>query len=182
MSAAGRTPGPAGVEDRTGGLGSVGDVMTRDVLALAPDTPVAEAARELERAGVSGAPVVEEGRVVGVVTLRDLVSRVPVAVGEPAVRGPFLRVEHVLADALAGRTARVREAMTTAVRAVRPDAPIAEAAALMVRYGVNRLPVVDEEGRPVGIVTRDDVVAAVARLAGVTLPRRPVMPPDPPGG
>ncbi|HXF72561.1 MAG TPA: CBS domain-containing protein [Actinomycetota bacterium] len=162
------------------GLGTVADVMTRDLLVLAPDVSAAEAARELERAGVSGAPVVEGGRVVGVVTLRDLVSRVAVPLGEPAVSGPFLRVEHVLAEALAGRKVTVREAMTTAVRAVRPDAPIAEAAALMVRSGVNRLPVVDAEGRPVGIVTRDDVVAAVARLAGATRPRRPAIPPDPP--
>ena len=52
-------------------LGSVGDAMRADVLVLTPETPGDVAARRLERAGVSGAPVVRHGRVVGVVTLRD---------------------------------------------------------------------------------------------------------------
>ena len=56
-------------------LGTVEEAMTGKVLAVAADTPADVAARRLEQAGVSGAPVVDRGRVVGVVTLRDLARR-----------------------------------------------------------------------------------------------------------
>ena len=74
-------------------LGTVADAMHADVLALDPDTPADVAAHRLERAGVSGAPVVRHGRVVGVVTLRDLFAAI--AINDPATQttGPFLRHE-----------------------------------------------------------------------------------------
>jgi CBS domain-containing protein len=57
-------------------LGTVAEAMHSEVLLLDPDTPADVAARRLERAGVSGAPVVRHGRAVGVVTLRDLFTAV----------------------------------------------------------------------------------------------------------
>jgi CBS-domain-containing membrane protein len=74
-------------------LGTVADAMQADVLVLDMDTPADVAAHRLERAGVSGAPVVRRGRVVGVVTLRDLFGAI--AIDDQATRttGPFLRHE-----------------------------------------------------------------------------------------
>jgi CBS domain-containing protein len=53
-------------------LGTVGEAMTAEVVVLEADSPVDVAVRRLEHTQVSGAPVVDDGRVVGVVTLRDL--------------------------------------------------------------------------------------------------------------
>jgi CBS domain-containing protein len=85
---------------------------------------------------VSGAPVVDRGRVVGVVTLRDLL--VPVLAGGPVMTtGPFHRHEHQLT------AYRVHELMTAEPVTARPDWPLAQAVLAMERAGINRLPVVD---------------------------------------
>jgi CBS domain-containing protein len=164
-------------------LGTVGDAMTSNVVAMAADLPADVAVRRLEHAGVPGAPVVEGGRVVGVATVRDLLT--PAALPPPAVTsGPFLRHEHMVARF------RVADLMTAEPIVARVDSPLGRAVLVMDETGVNRLPVVDADGRPVGILTRDDVITVLARRlrtglhADVTRPepeplvRRPVVLPD----
>ena len=137
-------------------LGTVGEAMTSEVVALEADTPVDVALRRLEHTQVSGAPVVDHGRVVGVVTLRDLL--VPVLAHGPVfTTGPFHRHEHRLTGY------RVRELMTAEPVTVRPDWPLAQAVLAMEHAGINWLPVVDSAGRPAGILTRDDVLRVLAR-------------------
>ena len=127
-------------------LGGVAEAMTRAVVLLAADMPAGLALRHLDRQAVSGAPVVDHGRVVGVVTRRDLLVPVP-------ERGSY-------ADPLADL--RVRDLMSDEPVTARPDWPLARAVRAMIDHGVNRLPVVDQAGRPLGILTRDDVLRAVA--------------------
>ena len=163
-------------QDHDGGrqgeaLGLVEDVMTRRVVTIAEGDSLSHAAREMERAGVSGAPVVRGGKVVGVVTLADLLRRAPERATPVATTGPFHRVEHLLADLGAGVS--VRQVMTPQVRTLLVDDTLVEAARIMVQIGVNRLPVVGIDGSLCGIVTRDDVVAAVAGLRKEQLNRRP---------
>jgi CBS domain-containing protein len=137
-------------------LGTVGEAMTGEVVALEADTPVDVAVRRLEHTQVSGAPVVHHGRVVGVVTLRDLL--VPVlADGLVLTTGPFHRHEHQLT------TYRVHQLMTAEPVTARADWPLAQAVLAMEQAGINRLPVVDAAGRPAGILTRDDVLQVLAQ-------------------
>jgi CBS domain-containing protein len=137
-------------------LGTVGEAMTAEVVALQADTPADVATRRLERMQVSGAPVVDHGRVVGVVTLRDLL--VPVLADGPVqTTGPFHRHEHRLTGY------RVQELMTAEPVTARVDSPLAEAVLFMDQAGINRVPVVDAGGHPVGILTRDDVLGVLAR-------------------
>jgi len=138
--------------------------MTREVLTVSPDSGLGVAARALEAAGVSGAPVVEGGKVVGIVTLQDLLSRAPATAGEIQTTGPFHRVEHLLTEISTRTGVAVGDVMTAPVTIVRADTPLARAARLMTGAGINRLPVVDEQERPCGILTRDDIVAAVGKL------------------
>jgi CBS domain-containing protein len=140
-------------------LGTVAQAMTTNVLVLDADTAASVAARRLERSRVSGAPVVDHGRVIGVVTLRDLLARPLPGLPVWQLSGPFLRHEHLLANL------RVWQLMTAEPVVVAAGQPLVEAALLMDRYQVNRLPVVDGEGRPVGIIARDDVIRALARRA-----------------
>jgi CBS domain-containing protein len=137
-------------------LGTVSEAMTAEVVVLRADTPADVAIRRLERSRVSGAPVLGHGRVVGVVTLRDLL--VPVLADGPVqTTGPFHRHEQHL------RSFTVRELMTGEPVTARADAPLAEAVLSMDQAGVNRVPVVDAHGRPVAILTRDDVLRVLAQ-------------------
>ena len=137
-------------------LGTVGEAMTGEVVVLEADTPVDMAVRRLEHTQVSGAPVVDHGQVVGVVTMRDLL--VPVLADGPVeTSGPFHRHEHQLI------AYRVHELMTAQPVTARPDWPLAQAVLAMEQVGSNRLPVVDSAGRAAGILTRDDVLRVLAR-------------------
>ena len=161
-------------------LGTVGQAITTPVLVLDADTPASVAARRLEHSGVSGAPVLDHGRVVGVITLSDLLARALPGLPVPQLSGPFLRHEHLLASL------QVWQLMTVEPVVVAADRPLVEAVLLMDQHHVNRVPVVDRQGRPVGIIARDDVIRALARHArarrasadqGVP-PRLPQMAPD----
>ena len=155
-------------------LGTVEEAMTGKVLAVAADTPADVAARRLEQAAVSGAPVVDRGRVVGVVTIRDLLAPALVAGTNVQTTGPFLRYEHHLPGY------RVQDLMTAEPVTARADWPLARVVVAMEEAGVNRVPVVDGDGRPVGILTRDDVLRALARRLRRNPPvsRRPQIEPD----
>jgi CBS domain-containing protein len=96
------------------------------------------------------------------VTLRDILRAEPGTGGPVATTGPWLRHERDLDHT--GR--RVEDVMSRRAVTVRAFDTVEDAAARMFATKVNRVPVVDEEHRLVGILTRDDVVAAVARLVG----------------
>ncbi len=137
----------------------ISEVMTRDVLAVSPETPLKEVAQTLSEKRISGVPVVDgDGRVTGVLAESDIVRQEQGAERERGllarvVEGPPLRLE--------ARTAG--EAMNAPALTVAPEHEVAEAARLMTEHGVNRLPVVDGDGRLAGIVTRADLVRAFAR-------------------
>jgi CBS domain-containing protein len=139
-------------------LGTVDDAMTATVVTIGPDEPLGAAARALERAGVSGAPVLDGDRVVGVVTLRDILRSTGDGGGPVATTGPWLRHERDL-----DRSGRlVADIMSRRTVTVRASDSVVDAAAHMQAAGVNRVPVVDDDHGLVGILTRDDIVAAVA--------------------
>jgi CBS domain-containing protein len=137
-------------------LGTVSEAITGEVIVLQADTPADIAIRRLEHSQVSGAPVTDHGRVVGVVTLRDLLMPV-LADGPVQTTGPFHRHEHQLTGY------QVRELMTAEPVTAGADSALAEAVLSMDQAGVNRIPVVDAAGRPIGILTRDDVLRELAR-------------------
>jgi CBS domain-containing protein len=137
-------------------LGSVEGAMTKSVVSVSRDMPASEALAYLVRHGVGGAPVVEEGRVVGVVTTSDLAAPHPYA----RETGPFLRPRG------GGPEWQVRDLMTESPLTASPDEPLTEAVVRMARAHIDRLPVVDRDGRSIGILARDDVVRVLARTAG----------------
>jgi CBS domain-containing protein len=151
-------------------LGEVGDIMQRNVVSLSPDQPMGDAVRALERAGVSGGPVIEDGRLVGVVGLGDLFRAAGIDPGHVATSGPWHRYERFVDRS--GRS--VRYAMSRRVVSLPATAPISQAASLMRMEGVNRIPVLDDAGSVVGIVARDDVIEAVARTAATVHARERV--------
>lgn len=140
-------------------LGTVSEAMTPPVLVLDADTPADRAARQLEQHGVSAAPVLHHGRVVGVVTPSDLLARPLPGLPVARLSGPFLRHERLLASLRVWQLMRVGPVVVAAAQ------PLVEAARLLEEHRVQVLPVVDSHGRPVGIIARDDVIRALSRKA-----------------
>ena len=136
-------------------LGTVEGAMTKSVVSVSREMPASEALAYLLRHGVGGAPVVEEDRVVGVVTTSDLAAPHPYA----RETGPFLRPRS------GGSEWQVRDLMTESPVTASRDEPLIDAVVRMARARIDRLPVVDRDGRPIGIVARDDVVRILARAA-----------------
>jgi CBS domain-containing protein len=135
----------------------VGDVMTRDVATVGEETPYREIVDALVRRGISGVPVVDPfRRVLGVVSESDLLHKVERA-GHPDERRIFegrrRRSAREKADALLARDLMTAPPVTTW-----PQATVSAAARQMDRETVKRLPVLDDLGRLVGIVTRGDLL------------------------
>lgn len=145
---------------------SVGDVMTKETVVLSPDDTIFEAAGRLAERNISGAPVVENGKVVGIVSEADLMRAAlpPAKVDKPrsstmALLSLFLRGQATQAP----EDATVASIMSGDVVTALPTSSIWDAASLMERRGVKRLPVVDNDGGLVGIVSRADLVGTMAR-------------------
>lgn len=141
-------------------LGTVGDSMTTDLVLIEGDASLGAALRELDRADVTGAPVVDGETVVGVISTKDLYSALPKGVAV-ATTGPFHRWENYLDEHDIG--IRVHEVMHGREVMVTADMPLSEAARTLLAHHMTRVPVVDERKRAVGILSRQDIVSAVAR-------------------
>jgi CBS domain-containing protein len=138
----------------------VQDLMTRSVRTVRPETLLRDVASILVAERISGVPVVEHGAVVGVVSEADIVRVEQGLSGRENGALGWLRQAASLDRRAEARTAG--EAMTTPAVTIGPRRPISEAAKLMTRAGVKRLPVLDDE-HLVGILSRRDLVRAFAR-------------------
>jgi len=136
----------------------VQDIMTRDVVTVSPGASLKEAAELFETRHVSGLPVVEADRLVGVLSETDIVSKETSGFSNGEVAPA--EAAHLRRERAAGT---VGEAMTPGAVTVEPEFSVWVAADLMLVHDVNRLPVVDRTGELVGIVTREDLVRAFAR-------------------
>src|SRR5918996_3416562 len=127
---------------------TVKDAMTHLVVTLRPTDRLPYAAKRLLSNRISGAPVVEGGRVVGVVSEVDLVR----AYAPPTRRGSQFLAPYPLMFLLRESPRRdvngttVAEVMTSSVVSIKPDDSLFKAASLIDRHGVRRLPVIDDDG------------------------------------
>lgn len=146
----------------------VKDSMTREVVALSPETTAVEALGLCRERRIRHLPVVEGGRLVGIVSDRDLRSAAP-ALGDSDRASALERIG-------------ISDVMTRDVVSARPDDPIEVAANRMRERRIGCLPVV-EGGELVGIITSSDVMEALVYLVGAHEPgsRLEVVMPDRPG-
>lgn len=145
----------------------VRNIMSKNVIIVSPDTPVKEAAKIIADKGVGGLPVLEKGKLVGLVTEKDLIM--------PDVRlrfptylhfldgyiylGSLRKFEKELRQAVG---AKVRDVMSRNVVVARPDDSVEEVATLLVEKDISRVPVMEGK-RLVGIVTKRDIVKSLSR-------------------
>lgn len=137
----------------------VTEVMTRGVVSVSRKTPLREVAELMASRKVSGVPVVEpDGTVAGVISERDFLS----TMGAEAA-GTFM---DVIAACLAGsrclaapaRAKCAEDIMSSPAVTVTPETPLMEVANIMAQRHINRVPVVDKDGRLIGIASRADIV------------------------
>ncbi|GAB4380619.1 MAG: hypothetical protein Kow0021_10110 [Methanothermobacter thermautotrophicus] len=121
---------------------TVAEVATRDLVTLAPDITVKEAAARLSSLGIEGAPIVEDDEVKGIVTLSDITASI-------AAGTEFMQVSDI---------------MSKNIITVKQDTMIADAIEVMNKHNIGRLIVTDSEGRPTGIITRTDILDSIAGL------------------
>jgi CBS domain-containing protein len=150
-------------------VATVADIMDSEPVTVAPDASVEEVVRVLKSNELSGVPVVNEGgRCVGIITEEDLVIadeqgdlHIPHYIelmGGVVFLEPLRRFEERLRRAVASSA---EDMMTEDPVTIAPEASVAQAGRVMVDKGHNRLPVV-EHGQLVGVVTRVDVLQALA--------------------
>ena len=141
---------------------TVEDLMTKDVVTVQKEASLEEAARRLTGLRISGMPVVDDKDIViGVVGELDLITAVGGEKGS-LVKNLFRRM---LGEPATSRKegSTVGEVMSTPPITIRPHADIREAAHLLERHRIKRLPVVDEFGRLIGVISRADIVRGMSK-------------------
>ncbi len=141
------------------------EIMSREVISVQTDMPLAEVAEAMGKGGVSGVPVLDQdGKVVGVISEKDFLTRMGVT--EPknfmTLVASCLKVKGCVA--LPIKKQKAADIMNSPAVTVAEDTPVKEIAAIFTEKHINRVVVTDSQGRLLGIVTRGDIVKA-------TLPR-----------
>jgi len=143
------------------------DVMTREIISVAPDASVLEAVRLMLQHKISGLPVIDaSGSLQGVVTEGDFLRRVETGTERKRSRLVefLLGPGRLASDYVHSAGRKVAEVMTPEVRTVGEDDPLEKVVHMMERHRIKRLPVV-RGGKVVGIVTRANLMRALASLA-----------------
>lgn len=150
----------------------VKDLMSKEVLTVEAEENIDEAGKKLREYKISGAPVVEEGKVVGVLSEEDLLKALeekeisfftilpsPFEIIELPIR-VRLGLDEAIKRAREVAEMKVRDVMSKGAVTISPEENISEAARVIRERNINRLPVV-EEGELVGIITRADLLQAL---------------------
>ncbi len=117
----------------------VRDIMTRPVITAGADIDIHSAAKIMATANVGSLVIVSGSKPIGILTERDLVKK-------------------IVAQAVDPRTVKVGEIMKSPLATISPEASLRDAAAIMIKSGVKRLPVISDE-KLVGIITDTDLVS-----------------------
>ena len=135
----------------------VKDFMSRRLIAATPDTAIGKAIALMRENGISKLPILDGGKLVGVLTIHDIIVKV-IQPKERATRGEYA------GEKLRTLSHQVKEIMTPTVITIRPDESLSRAISLMLECDVSCLVVV-HDSRPVGILTRSDILEPLAALA-----------------
>ena len=121
---------------------TVGEIASRDVISFSKDCTIKEAAKKLAKNNIDGAPVIENGEIVGVFTLTELVQ--------------------AIADDK--QDLNVGQLMSTNVCIVNEDLKIVNAVEVMLKKAVSRLMITDTNNNLIGIVTRTDLINIISNF------------------
>jgi acetoin utilization protein AcuB len=132
--------------------------MTKDVVTATPETSMMKASKIMKEKGVSRLPVVDEkGVLQGIVSDRDIKDASP----SKATTLDMHELYYLLSEI------KLKDIMTRKVVTIRAGETIERAAALMLEHNIGGMPVVDEQGKVVGVVTDSDIFKVLVRITGV---------------
>jgi CBS domain-containing protein len=141
----------------------VGDIMTKEVITVSIDTALKEAAGILAKFRIHGLPVVDENKkVVGIATESDFFTKdasnifLPTFLEFLSKKGTDLSEE--MGSSEVGNKTKISDIMTTDCFTVQPDLPVAQLIEYFQEKNFNSVPVVDDQGFLVGIVSVMDVI------------------------
>jgi len=152
------------------------EVMSSPVISVDRHTHLSEVVKILERHNISGVPVVDEKeKILGIISERDILKYTHFVVGQPirdicqlleendevARAGSDRGVD--LIEAVASNTAEV--VMTNEIITAKEESPVLEIVILMNKYGINRVPIVDEGKKLKGMVTRANILQMLEQWA-----------------
>jgi len=145
----------------------VKDIMVREVITIQKDASVEELSELLVKNKISGVPVVDsDGKLVGIATEGDLIIK------DSDLHFPryFKLLDSIIYLESLNKFkknlkkflgTKVEDVMTAEIRTIKEETPVGEAANMMIKYNINRVPVLDSKDELVGIVTRADIVKSM---------------------
>jgi len=128
---------------------SLSDVMSSQVVTCSPEDEVDNVWRLMREKSFAGLPVVKKGRLIGIITEKDLLDSGAIFPAFEATKGRFKSPPKIMS------------VMKTNVVSLKPTSTVEEAAKIMLEKNFGRIPVVDEKGKLVGIVDREDIVRSL---------------------
>jgi CBS domain-containing protein len=149
----------------------VKDVMSKNVITISPEDSISDAIEKMAKNNISGLIVVEEEKVVGVISESDVLrvfkSEIPeISTSTNATLSIFLILEKgikAINEMKKIGKLKVKNLMSKRVFYVKPEDTILEAAKIMSKKDVRRLPVIDENGKLVGVISRTDILRALVK-------------------
>lgn len=155
----------------------VKDAMEKNVIKFHSDDKISDVAQKLRDNKISGAPIIDDdNKVIGIISEGDimrllevhsprlnLILPAPLDVIELPIRMKH-ELDEIAEDMNRAASVLIGEIMTKKVYTMKEDDDISDAAQYMDTHSINRLPVVDAEGRLIGILTRGDLISAMVRL------------------
>lgn len=136
----------------------VSNWMSKEVVTITADRSMMKASKVMKDKGISRVPVVDgEGRIIGIISDRDIKDASP----SKATTLDMHELYYLLSEI------KIKDIMTKKVTTIREDETVEKAAVLMLEGNFGGLPVVDEEKRPVGILTDTDVFKVLVDITGV---------------
>jgi len=149
------------------------NIMTPDVIKVSPETSIAQLSKVLLENKVSGVPVVDaEGILMGIVTEADIIKdnikvQFPFYFDPLMVSGYAVDFEKYSEDIKDYLNSNVETIMNHRVKTAKPSTPVSEIADIMVSNKINRLPIVDENKKIVGIITRADIIKSMIETKSI---------------
>lgn len=152
----------------------VKDIMSSNVIVCSPQDTISSTAQLLKKENISGVPVVDEGKIVGIVSEGDLLKLLNIPEhGGLWLPSPFEVIEIPIRELISWEDTKnmlsdigskpVSDIMEKDVFTVGPESSVEDASRSMTRHKINRLPVVDN-GELVGVITRGDIIRGLAGI------------------
>lgn len=151
----------------------VRDVMQKNVLSVKQNSPVREVIKLIFSKGISGAPVVKNKKLIGIITEEDIFSHMYPSMKDIVEDYPhassFREMEHNIKKLI---DIPVSKVMVRDVITVTPETPLMKAQGIMLTHNFSRLPVVDEKKNLVGIISQGDIFREIIKSETPKLTKR----------